>query len=65
MKMESNKFIHPSNRSAGSGHKDTANLQVVSNRKGQHPLGCESHLESLMGAPKGADITGHNGKMKW
>lgn len=58
------KYIHPHNRVSGS--KDGgAKVEVVTNGKGEHELGDKSHIDSVMGEPHGADVTGHNGKMKW
>jgi hypothetical protein len=61
-KIES--YIHPSNKS-DSMKKNKSSLEVVTGSKGSHELGNESHLDSLMGEPHGADISGHTGKMKW
>lgn len=40
-------------------------VHVENRRKGEHPLGDKNHIKSLMGEPKGADVVGHHGKMKW
>lgn len=45
-----NKYIH-------------SECQVSSHRKGEHALGDKSHLKSVMGKPKGADVSGHDGFM--
>lgn len=47
------KYIHADNQVRGNDNK------------GSHPLGDSSHIESVMGSPKGADVVGHSGKMKW
>ncbi len=48
------KYMHPENR-----------LQVKMGEKGSHEMGDKSHLKSVMGEPKGADVSGHSGKMHW
>lgn len=45
------KYVHSDNKVSTGG-------------KGSHALGDKSHLDSLMGEPHGADLTGHSGKMK-
>lgn len=35
------------------------------NRHGEHALGDSNHIKSVMGEPKGNDVTGHHGKMHW
>jgi hypothetical protein len=47
------KYVHASNRE-----------QVSMSKHGSHAMGDKSHLKSLMGEPKGADVAGHKGKMK-
>ena len=47
-------YIHAENKGGCS---------VSMNRKGSHELGDKSHLKSVMGEPKGADVAGHKGKM--
>lgn len=43
-----------------------ADCQVPATKlKGSHELGDKSHIDSVMGAPHGADVSGHDGKMKW
>lgn len=46
------KYVHADNR-----------ISVATGGKGSHELGDKSHLESVMGAPHGADVAGHSGKM--
>ncbi len=43
-------------------HSDNK-VSVSSNAKGSHALGDESHIASVMGKPKGADVAGHSGNM--
>jgi len=57
-----NMYIHPHNR-GGSGAKMGAKEEVVMGKKGSHEMGDKSHLSSVMGEPKGADVAGHSGKM--
>ncbi len=58
-------YIHPRNRMKGGSNGSSGNLEVVVGKKGSHELGDKSHIDSLMAEPKGADISGHNGKMHW
>ncbi len=58
------KYVHADNR-VGSSSSGLSGLQVEMGKKGSHELGNNSHLDSLMGQPKGADISGHDGKMNW
>lgn len=58
------KYMHPSNRKKGEGAHNEA-MEVHMSEKGSHQMGDKSHLKSLMGKPKGADVAGHNGKMHW
>lgn len=51
------KYIHAENRGSG--------MQVHESERGDHALGDKSHIKSIMGKPKGADVTGHDGKMHW
>ena len=48
------KYVHAENR-----------VSVKTGGKGEHKMGDTSHLESVMGEPHGADVTGHKGKMSW
>lgn len=50
-------YIHAENK--GKGGKE----EVVMGKKGSHQMGDKSHLSSVMGSPKGADVAGHSGKM--
>lgn len=61
-KIES--FIHPRNK-GGEVKSNKSSLEVEVGKKGSHELGDKSHLESVMAEPKGADVEGHDGKMKW
>ena len=58
------KYIHAENRMGAEGKHHEA-LEVHEKRKGEHALGDKSHLKSVMGEPKGADVAGHKGKMHW
>jgi hypothetical protein len=40
-------------------------IHVENRGKGEHKEGDKNHIKSVMGEPKGADVAGHNGKMKW
>lgn len=58
------KYIHSSNR--GSGMKSgSSGVSVETGGKGEHELGDKSHIDSVMGSPHGADVSGHDGKMHW
>jgi hypothetical protein len=54
---------HPMHKGPHHSKYMHSECQVSSNRKGSHELGNKSHLKSVMGAPKGADVSGHKGKM--
>lgn len=58
------KYVHADNRMGASKGGDSG-LQVEMGKKGSHEIGNESHIDSLIGEPKGADVSGHNGKMHW
>lgn len=59
------KYIHPHNKMGMKEGKHNEKVEVITGGKGEHELGDKSHLDSLKGEPHGADVAGHNGKMKW
>ena len=58
------KFVHPLNR-MGASKEGSDGLQVKMSKEDGKELGDKSHIKSVMGEPKGADVAGHNGKMHW
>ncbi len=58
------KYIHPHNK-MGNMKSEGNGDQVEMSKKGGHEEGDSSHIKTVMGEPKGADVTGHSGKMHW
>ena len=46
-------------------HADNKVSVAQEHTRGETELGDKSHLDSLKGVPHVADISGHDGKMKW
>lgn len=57
---------HPMHRGPHHDHLIHASNQVSQEHtKGDTALGDKNKIGSLKGEPHGADVTGHNGQMKW
>lgn len=54
---------HPAHKGPHHSKYMHSECQVKSNKSGSHEMGDKSHLKSVMGKPKGADVAGHKGKM--
>jgi hypothetical protein len=64
MSMNVSRHDHPMHKGPHHDKYMHSECQVSSSRKGSHAMGDKSHLKTVMGEPKGADVAGHSGKMK-